>query len=185
MYCGCRWVTAGRGANCLVMWCSQTLGPLLAQAWHRRAAAGLPLGACMHACCATAPCEGALRDASLVHSGWAARFFSLASVFYRALARIPIISLCFTAYTHRTHCSKPSTHNLSAFHAVGVVLKVLGRPKQRKFCCSSRTAAADAVSSIRCATRCRRARISVLDAGLLHDSLLRRTNDHVLRLRRR
>ena len=28
---------------------------------------------------------------------------------------------------------KAVTHNLSAFHAVGVVLKVLGRPKQRKF----------------------------------------------------
>ena len=112
MYCGCRWVTAGRGANCLVMWCSQTLGPLLAQAWHRRAAAGLPLGARMHACCATAPCEGALRDASALHSGLAADadFFRLLVSLQSASRRSIIFTLFHPACAHRTKCSGRRSH---------------------------------------------------------------------------
>ena len=81
----------------------------------------------MHACCATAPCEGALRDASALHSGLAADadFFRLL-VSLQSASRRSIISLCFTLPVH-TPSVQAVNLTFVRISPVGGVLSFLGR----------------------------------------------------------
>ena len=83
----------------------------------------------MHACCATAPCEGALRDASALHSGLAAAIFLLAS----GLLTLAIEAVsCFTPYTPESIVETFITH-LSHFTLSAACSKFWANPPRANF----------------------------------------------------
>ena len=81
----------------------------------------------MHACCATAPCEGALRDASALHSGLAADldFFHLL-VSLQSASSHPIRRFVSLPTRAELIVQSRQVTDLSAFHPVGARAQSFG-----------------------------------------------------------
>ena len=132
----------------------------------------------MHACCATAPCS--LHDASAYAQRLAAKFDL--DFLLPASVLLPLASWSSGADLFSRVEAEDTL--------LGIGISRSGCPEHALRLCAPEFSVWENYHTARSYSALltdfiSRTQAAYLDAGLLHDSLLRRTNDHVLRLRRR